>query len=290
LINARNSNVVLRGCQFSGSSQQESEQNSGLIQWAMTDTDSISVKGELPFLSINDSFLMSNGIGIRTEHSKGNVFLRNCIVASRGYGISVFPSRSSANPTIDLEHVTFSASKAALRVEASAESATTGSPVKIFIESCAVVPPIEMKAGEADESTVLEFSDASGNQKQIEWWGSSNGFANELHSFLRRPNTEPVNTVAGWEAVWGDSAAVRLLTGPKGVQLLRPLPAKWNNIKPSSFALDPDSQSAKWGPGSTMIGARIQQIEEATTLKKVSKEVKSGTPNTKKAVGSGNSF
>lgn len=159
---------------------------------------------------------------------------------------------------IDLKQVTFSASKAAIRVEAASGQEAIVSPMKVFVDHCAVVAPLEFKPGEAAESAVVECAGPVFEQKQVEWWGTSNGFAKELKSLLRQPGIEPISSTAGWNGMWGDSNEVRLLTGSKGVLLKNHLPGKWTNIKAMSFLLDPISAGATWAEGGHPIGADIR--------------------------------
>ena len=120
-------------------------------------------------------------------------------------------------------------------------------------------------------------------QKQIEWWGTSNGIAKEVKVLLRQSTSDPITSVADWNTAWGESHVVRMLTGSRGVRLNIGLPNKWANLKPSSFALDPKSAGATWAEGGRPIGANIQEIEDAMAAKKAAAETKSvptnNTPN-----------
>ena len=285
LIFARNSNLVLNDCQLSGPMQQELPQFQGLIVWSTTILDEALSRQDAPILSVQDSVLMSTGVGIRFQSAMGNLFLRNCIVAVRGYGIDLQPvtTGTALLPVIDLQQVTLSASKAAFRVEAVTPDIAITSPMRLFVENCAVVSPLEFKPGEAAESAIVECAGPVVTNKQLQWWGTSNGFAKELKVFLRESGTEPVVSTAGWHAVWGETNDLRLLTGPKGVQLKVALPNRWTSLKPLSFLLDPTSAGATWAEGGRPIGADLNVIEELASSRKMSSEAKAGTsgPSTK---------
>ena len=277
LIYARNANIILRGCQLSGPLMQDLEQHQGLIQWSTTAPNSPVVGVDPNYLSVNDSFLMSTGIGIRLQTATGRLFVRNSIVAIRGYGIDLQPIRTETAllPVVDLEHTTFSTTKAAIRVEAPTGNDPITSPMRIFADSCAVVAPLEFKPGEVSGSTIVECAGPVIEQKQVEWWGTSNGFSKEIKSFLVESGKEPVLSAAGWTTAWGESNDVRLLTGLKGVHLNKALPNKWILLKPFSFMLDPNSPGATWAEGGRPIGADIRSIEESIVAKKISNDKKS---------------
>lgn len=285
IIFARNANLILRGCQLNGPMLQDLSQHQGLIEWGMTAPLQNSLGGDLNYLIVNDSLLMSTGVGIRFQCASGNLFLRNSIIAVRGFGLDLQPIRMGNNPfpVIDLSQVTFSATKAAIRVEAASGSEAVASPMKLFVDNCAVVAPPEFKPGEAAESAVMECAGPVISQKQVEWWGTSNGFAKELKSLLRQPETDPIVSTAGWHGVWGESNEIRLLTGSKGVHLKSHLPGKWTNFKAVSFLLDPASAGSTWAEGGHAIGADIRTIEDSIMAKKGGGEAKSGPsvkPNT----------
>ena len=286
LIYARNANVILRGCQLSGPTLQDLDQHLGLIDWSTTNNTPIA--GYEPnFLSVNDSMLMSTGVGIRFQSATGRLFVRNSIVAVRGYGIDLQPIRTGTNllPVVDLEHITFSTTKAAFRVEAATGTDPITTPMRIFADSCAVVAPLEFKPGETSESTIIECAGPVLEQAQIEWWGTSNGFSKEVKSFVVQSGKEPVTTAAGWASTWGEPNDVRLLTGSKGVLLSKALPNKWTLLKPYSFLLDLHSPSASWAEGGRPIGADIRSVEESIVAKKASIDKQPANGQTTKPSG-----
>jgi hypothetical protein len=287
IVYARNSNVILKGCQLSGPMQQDLPQFQGLITWSTTGSDAAASRVDSPVLSVNDSVLMSTGVGIRFQSAEGNLFLQNCIVAIRGYGIDLQPIRTGTRllAVVDLQHVSLSASKAAFRVEAVTGDETIDSPMRLFVENCAVVPPLEFKPGETAESTVIECAGPAISKKQIEWWGTSNGFAKELKSLIRESGNDPVNSTSGWHALWGESRDMRLLTGPKGVHLKAGLPNKWTSLKPISFLLDPTSAGATWAEGGRPVGADVRAIEELASALKATSETKPGMSGQKPKSG-----
>ena len=279
VIFARNSNLILRACQLNGPMVQDLPHHQGLIEWGTT-VQSQPMPGVEPnFLSINDSVLLSTGVGVRFQSVAGNLFLRNCIFGIRGVGVDLQPIRVGANlaSAADIQHVSFATSKAAIRIEAASGSEAVGTPMRLFVDNCAILPPLEFKPDDAAQSTVVEFAGPVIEQKQIEWWGSSNGFAKELKSLLRQSGADPITSASGWTGVWGESNEVRLLTGPKGVQLKTTLPGKWTGLKANSFMLDPTSAGATWAEDGNPVGADIRQLEDAMIARKVSGETRPGS-------------
>ncbi len=291
LIHARNSNIILHGCQLSGPMQQDLEQHQGLIEWSTTAANPQVAGAEPQFLSVNDSLLMSTGVGIRFQSSGGQLFLNNCIVAVRGYGLDLQPIRTGTGilPIVDLQHVTFSTSKAAIRIEAAMGTEVVSLPMRLFVDYCAVVPPLEFKPGDAAESTVVECAGPVLEQKQIEWWGTSNGFAKEVKSLLRQSGTDPITSITKWHTSWGESNDFRLLTGPKGIRLNNSLPNKWTSLKMMSFFLDPNSTGATWADGGRPVGADIRVVEDVMLGKKGPTEPKPATPSSTPKPGTSSS-
>ncbi len=280
LINARNATVILRGCQLSGPMQQDVEQHLGLIQWTTTAGFQTRDGFEVPFLAVADSMLVSTKVGIRAECAQGNLFLRNSVVAIRGIGINLLPNLTETRvpPALDLEHVTFSTTNAAIRVEAMPETEVVTSPIRLFVDCTAICPPVELKGAETPDPVILECVGPLREKKQIEWWGSSNGIAKEVKTYLRQTDADPITSPAGWIAAWGESNEFRLLTGTKGVNLNSPLPNKWGNLKATSFSLDPQSPGATWANGGRPVGADVRLIENAIMTKKAPAEPKPSTP------------
>ncbi|WP_373653155.1 protein kinase domain-containing protein [Schlesneria sp. DSM 10557] len=282
LVHSTNSLVTLRGCQLSGPQLQEVAHHQGLVTWRTIAEASSSPESGPAYLALTDSLLMSNGVGIQFQSPAGQLHVRNSIVAVRGYGIDLQPARTgnALLPVINLQNVTFSASQAALRIVAAEGTAVVETPMRLYIDSCAVVPPLEFRLNEAANSTVVECVGPVLEQKQVDWWGISNGFAKELPSLLREQNKEPITAVANWMNLWGPSNDDRLLTGAKGVQLKNGLPNKWALLKISSFLLDPNSAGATWGSDGQAVGAHIGALEELAAVKKVTTDAKAGTQTT----------
>ncbi len=301
LIQSTDATVVLNGCRLQGS-EVDGPHQQGLIRF--TTSVQPSALPEPPLLFCRDSYLTGFCCGIRVEAGSGNVVLRNSILAMRGDALDLRPIRiGSELPTvIDADHVTFSASGAVVRVEAaSGNEGPVTSPMRLFLDNCVIAPPLTFKQGEADGATLLKCVGPVLEQKQLDWWGFSNGVAKEVVRFLHRepesPDAAAQGGLAAWRQTWGKSNDIKLLTGDRGVYLVRVLPNKWKDLRPTSFELDKSSQAATWAAGGKPIGANLRGVEESSVAKKagaepaVSKPTTAGTkpaptpPTTKKNVG-----
>ena len=277
IISAKNSSVLLKDCQLRGPQQQDAESEQSLIHWVMAKGTPPSASDDVPFLSINDCLLLSMAGAIEANCDSGNVFIRNSIVAARGNGINLVTTsqQNPMLPIVDLDHVTFAVLKSAIRVEIPDDKLEVVSPpVRLFVDFCAVMPPPEFKEGSAYEPAFVECDRSLLEQKRVEWWGNSNGVAKDVPILIRRSGSEPVTTPANWQTTWGDTNDLRLLTGPRGVQLASTTLGKWSSIKAASFALDPASTGATWADGGRSVGADCRSLEESLFVKKSTKESK----------------
>ena len=286
LIQASEATLILNGCRLQGS-ETDGPHQKGLILWT-TAAPAVST-ADPPILFCRDSYLTGFGCGIRVESGQGHIILRNSIIAirgdgeDRGVGVDLRPVRAgnAMLTAVDAEHVTFSTGGAAIRVQAATGSDdSVSSPLRLFVERCAVVPPLVFKAGEAAEATLLKCTGPVLEQKQIEWWGVANGVAKQVVHFLHRegdpPGASDKTGVAAWRQTWDKSHDVRLLVGDKGVYLAGELPIKWKDLRPGSFELHKSSQAATWAEGKP-IGANVRGVDEISIAKKSGPETTTGT-------------
>ena len=302
LIQASEATLILNGCRLQGS-ETDGPHQQGLIRW--TTAAPAAATADPPILFCRDSYLTGFGCGIRVESGHGHIILRNSVVAirgdglDRGVGLDLRPVRAgnALLTAVDAEHVTFSTGGAAIHVQAAAGSDDpVSSPLRLFVERCAVVPPLVFKAGEAAESTLLKVTGPVLEQKQLEWWGVANGVAKQVVHLLHRegdpPGASDKTGVVAWRQTWDKSHDVRLLVGDNGVYLAGELPIKWKDLRPGSFELHKNSKAATWADGKP-IGANVRGVDEISVAKKAGPETTSGaktvTPGTtipnKKNVG-----
>ena len=280
LIQASEATLILNGCRLQGSETDGSHQQ-GLIRW-MTAAPATSTV-DPPILFCRDSYLAGFGCGIRVESGQGHLILRNSIFAIRGDAVDLRPVRAgnALLTAVDAEHVTFSTSGAVIRVQAAEGSDDpVSSPLRLFVERCAIVPPLIFKAGEAADATLVKCTGPVLEQKQIEWWGVANGVAKQVVHFLHHdgdpPGASDETGVAAWRQTWGKSNDQRLLVGDKGVYLAGELPNKWKDLRPGSFELHKSSQAATWAEGKP-IGANVRSVDEISIAQKAGPEKATGT-------------
>jgi serine/threonine-protein kinase len=273
LLQATNATIILDGCRLLGSEAEGSKQV-GLIRW----NTSLPVQGKVnaPALVVRDSYLTVAGCGIRSECGQGSLIFRNSILATRGDVLDLHPIRTDANalqPAVDAENVTFSATGSVVRFEAAAGPDAVTSPVRVFMEKCVFAPPLSFKAGEAARATLLDCVGPVLEQKQLEWWGASNGVARQVVHLVRKDDDQGTPSdertgLSAWRKAWDKAKSVRFLSGDKGVYLAGELPVRWRELKPASFELHKGSQAATWGDGGKPIGANPKSIEDSSLVKK----------------------
>lgn len=272
LVQSTNSTVILDGCRLLGSEADGSKQI-GLIHW----NTSIPIQGRADSVSlvVRDCYLTGSGCGVRTECGHGNLIFRNTILAIRGDALDLRPIRAgnALLPVVDAENVTISATGAAVRFQAAPGTEAVTSPVRLFMEKTVFAPPLAFKAGEATRATLLNCVGPVFEQKQLEWWGASNGIAKQVVYLLRQDDDQNAPSdertgLSAWRKAWDKANSVRFLSGDKGVYLVGELPVRWRELKPGSFELHKGSQAATWGDGGRPIGANPRAIEDSSLVKK----------------------
>lgn len=272
LVQASDATVILNGCRLM-SPEAEGTKQVGLVRWVTTAANKPAA--EVPALVIRDTYLAGSGCGIRAECGAGPVILRNSVLAVRGDAIDLRPARAgnALLSNLDAEHVTISATGAAIRFQAAPGPDAVTSPVRVFLEKCVFAPPLAFKANESANATMLHCVGPVVEQHQLEWWGGSNGVSKRVVHLIRRDGDSdvPVDDKTGltaWRKVWEKGSSIRLLTGDKGIYLTGELPVKWRDLKPTSFELHKNSQGATWAEGGRHIGANTSGVEDASIAKR----------------------
>jgi len=285
LIQAMNSTVILNGCRLQGI-EQDAGKPLGLVAWATA----IGKGGADPALVIRDSFLAGAGTGVRAEIGRGPIIVRNSIVAIRGDALDLRPLRSETPGALDLDHVTVSATRAALRVESPTGAEPVAIPFRMFVERTVFAPPLSFRTGDNSASTVLEYAGPVREQNLVDWWGASNGVSWQVPHFVRKADdtgaaSDARTGVTAWKGHWDKGHDIRLLTGDKGVYLAGELPLRWRDLKPATFSLHPDCQGITWAEGGRAIGANAQQVEETSLARKADTAKPVSPVQSKKNVG-----
>lgn len=292
LLQSTDSTVILNGCRLLGSDS-DASRHIGLIHW----TTAVPGKtvAEPPALVIRDCYLAGMGCGVRADCGQGSLIFRNSVLAIRGDAIDLRPTRAGKLllPILDVEQLTISATKAAIRFEAAPGTEPVAAPVRLFVERTVFAPPLAFKAGEAASATMLQCVGPVIEQRQLEWWGATNGVARRVVHLVRREGDSATPTddrtgLTAWKNLWDKASTIRMLTGDKGVYLAGELPVKWKDLKPESFDLHKSSQAATWADGGRPIGANTQAVEASSLAKKsgeTSKPAVAPNVSTKKNVG-----
>ncbi len=272
LIQAIDATVILNGCRLLGP-EAEGTKQAGLLRWVTTAP--AQPVGEAPALVVRDSYLAGSGCGIRAECGQGPMILRNSVLAIRGDAIDLRPARAGTAliASLDAEHVTISASGAAIRFQAAPGNDAVSSPIRLFMEKCVFAPPLTFKANEAASATMLRCVGPVVEQHQLEWWGGSNGISKRVVHLIRRDGDSDIPSdektgLSAWRKAWEKGSSIRMLTGDKGIYLNGELPVKWRDLKPASFELHKNSQGAAWAEGGRPIGANTGSVEQSSIAKR----------------------
>ena len=288
-IHASNATVILNGCRLLGAETEGSRQV-GLIRWTTTSPEQSGASETS--LVVRDSFLAGTGVGIREECAHGTTILRNSVLAVRGDALDLRPRRAgnALLSVLDAEGVTFSATNAVVRFEAAPGSEPVTTPFRLFMERCVAAPPLAFKSGEAANACLLQCVGPAIEQKQLEWWGASNGIARLVVHMIRRDGdmgagSDERTGATAWKNLWSKGHSIRMLTGDKGVYLAGELPLRWKDLKPGSFSLHKNSQAAGWADGGRSIGANTAAVEEFSIAKKGADTAKPISNSNKKNPG-----
>jgi hypothetical protein len=290
LIQATDATVILNGCRLLGPETDGSRQV-GLIRW-ITAVPGEPAAEQPPALVIRECLLAGPGCGIRAECGQGPLIFRNTVIAVRGDAIDLRPLRTgnALLPVLDAENLTVSATNAVIRFEAAPGKDPIETPMRLFLERCVFAPPLAFKAGEASAATLLLGVGPAIEQRQVEWWGASNGVARQVVHLIRRdgdggPPSDERTGLTAWRKLWDKAGSLRMLTGDKGVYLAGELPVRWRDLKPTSFTIHRNAQAASWGDGGRSIGANTQSVEEASVAKRGDANKPNIPTQTKKNVG-----
>ncbi len=275
LFAAQQASLTLKGISAQGVLSNDRGLES-LVQWDAGE----STTDAPPRLSCSDSFLIGSGSLFRIRTGAGLIRLTNSLFVAHGdvLDLQFTPPREGVpRGALIANQVTFSATRSAFHLQP-ADFPQPSVPVRFYIERCVFAPPVPLKE-QPDFSTLVSRAGSPADLQLIQWWGTANGVAPEIASFLRADNetavTEKLNGLAAWQSTWGEDQDLRLLTTPQGVVLDQPVPNKASGLRPLQFLLRANSSAAKWADDGGPIGADVRQLDP---LGPVDKPKDSGKP------------
>jgi hypothetical protein len=223
---------------------------------------------------------MGSGSLFRIRAGTGVIGLTNSLFVSHGdvLDFQFAPPPEGVPPAaLIADHVTFSATRSPFHVQA-ADAPPPLPPFRFYVSQCVFAPPLPQK-DQPGLSTLISQAGTRADLQFIQWWGSANGVAPEIASFLcadnERTPTEKQNGLAAWQSAWGEDQDLRLLTDSHGVVLDQPISNKTGGLRPLQFLLSATSAAAKWADDGGPIGANVRQLDP---LGPVDKPKDSGKP------------
>lgn len=280
---AVDSTVVLRRCELIGPEKFAAPYLGG-VKFAATASSATSPPSTL---SVMQCLLQTPGTTIRAEGTTAAVFVRNSLIASRGTAIDLRPAAVQGNlpMSVDLVQSTLSATDSVFQMIAAAGPVSR--PLTCFVENCAFGPPFSLRAGDAESPSLMTLNGPVLDQKQLAWWGQSNGVSKEIRNYVKfvNPAAPPIADAEKWAAAWGEGHELRLLAVADGVLPQEPLPTRRDGLKGSSYALHKASKGITWADGRP-IGADGKQLDGIGPQKPAPEPAstansKKATPNTK---------
>jgi hypothetical protein len=282
LASAVDSNVVLTNCELQGPDKGQAPFQ-GVIRFATAGAPSAAP----PALAIIDSFVHSPGTLVRADVGAGTLFVRNSLLVARGTGFDLRPRAvgDELPLVVDIIGSTLAGNQTVFQWTAASLGQAPRTPVRVFVDETVFGPPFSIRAGDASQPTLVTYVGPLLEQRQVEWWGQSNGVSAEIKHLLRPEGALPTVEQSGpnaWNDAWGAGHDIRLLTRADGVTLADPLPAKREALRPKSYALHPNSKAIVWAEGRP-IGADLAALEQAGPEKVDAGSSKTSPAATKKA-------
>jgi len=263
LVSASDANVVLRDCDLVGPDRVVPPYQ-GVVRIA-SESGGTSTP---PALVVLSSFLHSPGTLVRVEAGAASVFVRNSLLVARGVAFDVRPRAVNGDLplVLDLVHSTVAANQTAFQWAATSLPQPPRIPARVFVDGCVFGPPFSLRSGDAAHPTLFTYAGpAVLEQKQVEWWGLSNGVSSEVKYLVRPEGPPPAIDRAGpqaWDAAWGAGHEVRLLVRPGGVMLAEEqMPTRRDALRPKSYQLHPNSKAIVWAEGRP-IGADLASLDQ----------------------------
>jgi serine/threonine-protein kinase len=246
--------------------------NKGLIQWQRK-------SGRPParmfdggfdgYAALQDCFLIGSGTLFEADMHHRALIFRNNVAVSRDdlFELSIRGPDSQIAGVVDLHRSTLSAVDRFIHVEGAELGSPTTAPLAIVADRCVFAPPL--RAGQQKVApTLLSYTGAVLEQKQISWWENRCGYAADITSFLRADSAPasgtPQNFEQAWVGQWGAGQIIEPLTGVGGVVLKADLPTKTEDrskIEPSDFQLHASARASTWDGFQKPIGVSLATMK-----------------------------
>jgi len=283
VVFSANSGVIIRNSDFRGPETTPTSPMGFMRLDATPDAPA-----QRAYLAIINSVLIGPGTLIQTQAGAGRLFLRNSALAAQGTAIDVKLLAQQQNLffAADITDCTLTATKQVVHIQPASLTETAKTASRWYLDRNAFVPPGPWKVVASADPVILRCGLPVLEQKQLQWWGQSNGIAKEYRTWITVDGSAPLQTIrdkAAWETTWGAGHDLRLLTGADGVVLSAPYPGRVPGVSTEIFNLLPTSKSGTWADGRALGAdvARLSAIGPQEAPKAAPASTNSKKPNTK---------
>lgn len=249
VIHAVNSGVIVRNCDFRGLEERQLSY-AGVLRLEATS----EATPQQTYLGVLNSVLIGAGPLIQTQAETGRLYLRNCVLAAQGTAIETHlqPATKATSLAVDIADCTLAATQQVFHVHPGASQGSAKTASRWYLDRNAFVPPGPWKTVASADPVIVRCPLPVVDQKQMSWWGQSNGIAKEYRTWVAVDGAVPLRTVRTakeWDETWGEGHDQRLLTGADGVVLAGPYPNRVSGASIEMFSLLPTSKSGTWADG-----------------------------------------
>jgi len=263
----------------------ESPGYKGLIHWKQTAMPPGDLpSGRLPQRSgrISNSYLTTDRLLLDAQFRRSFLEMNNSVLASLSdlFLLRVIGLDSKIGAAVDARNCTFSAANAVFTVRATPFPKPSVDPLRFFVDDSVFLRPVDVGPKRTTHPVVLTCADLDRPQNQIDWWGTSNGFAGELKGYLQSTSTGGSASrkfETAWKTIWGPAHVLRPLSEPGAILMQDKFPHR-DRLTPAAFRLHKSCAASKWSAIGGSLGAIIDQLPK----NKIYLPSKSKTPSKKK--------
>ncbi len=211
-----------------------------------------------------NSYLVSAGKVMKADFRRRQFFIKNCLLVSLDelFELSLIGFDSTISASFDISRSTLSATNSVFRIRSSKLSGPATVPLTFYVDETVFGPPIKLSRIARPQTTLLTCADSVRQNRQIDWWGTSNGYAFDIKYFQSPPSSSSdrprQNFESSWCKNWEPTRIFRPLSGPDGIRLKKNQLQR-SKVAASDFELDSSSRAATWAEGETAIGANVNR-------------------------------
>ncbi len=210
---------------------------------------------------LSRTYLSTSGTVVNSEATQLDLEVSGSLLLSQNDLFAlVVKSSSSPQVRVSLNQSTLAPRDSVLTFKESDGSQSTGTAARVLAEECLFLPVPAASGGRSDSSrsaSLLRLPQSL--QKQVQWWGSANGYMVERLQALGESGSLSAGAGGDFEQtlaqVFGDQADQHALAMPGGVLLQEQKLPPLTKIQPVHFRLLPACKAATWSDLKQPLGA-----------------------------------